>query len=553
MRANLWRGAATHRRLHLPAALVLGLLASCDSSSPPDPTCSVTGVTVTADQSTIPVGGSVTLTATVNAGPACGGGVTWSVTPAGGTLTPNGLTATFTAPAAGVYTIAATSADDAARSGSATVTVSTSTVPCGQPNGSVVTHSADITASEAWAGGGVTHRVPSSISLRSDAVVTIAACAIVELGPGVSISLRDNSQLVSAGLNDFDSFVTFRRADPGQAWGTLRGYTHTSLIDLRDTYLVGGGAFGGLGDPTIAVSGEGYGSPNAAVLRVQDVYVSESAGVGVWLDANAAFTSDSDFLSISGSGGRPVHTTMMALGSIPDGNYIGNGTDEILIHGPTANVFADMTVRNLGVPVRIPFTGLYVGPAPPATSPVTLTLRPGVVFEFPRVGGQPGARMTFGTNGAAPNNLTGVLNAMGTAAEPIIFTSGEDTPTPGDWEGIWLNTANGSRLDYVEVSYAGAPNGIQSNNCRPASTEDQAAILVGSFSDQYVPPADLITNSRIAYSAYYGINAMWLAPTFNSPDLTTSNVFENNARCRQTFNGVLPPGVCPTNGGCTAP
>jgi len=27
---------------------------------------------------------------------------------------------------------------------------------------------------------------------------------------------------------------------------------------------------------------------------------------------------------------------------------------------------------------------------------------------------------------------------------------------------------------------------------------------------------------------------MWLAGTFNTPDLTATNVFQNNARCRQT-------------------
>jgi hypothetical protein len=163
----------------------------------------------------------------------------------------------------------------------------------------------------------------------------------------------------------------------------------------------------------------------------------------------------------------------------------------------------------------------------------------------------PGMRMKFGSNGNAPNNVVGVLNAIGTQAKPIIFTSGEVFPAPGDWIGIWLDTANGSRLDFVEISYAGANSGIQSNNCRVKDTEDDAALLVGDFSSQYVPPSNLITNSRITNSAGYGINAMWQTVAFNTPDLTATNTFQNNARCAQSYNGLLPPGVCPLNGGCT--
>jgi hypothetical protein len=132
-----------------------------------------------------------------------------------------------------------------------------------------------------------------------------------------------------------------------------------------------------------------------------------------------------------------------------------------------------------------------------------------------------------------------------------VFTSGEANPAPGDWKGIWLNTANGSKLAYVDISYAGGPNGILSNNCRPQGTEDQAALLVGSFSDQYVPPSTMMTNSRITDSAYFGINAMWLAGTPNAPDLTATNIFQNIASCQQTYNGLVPPGTCPVGGGCT--
>jgi hypothetical protein len=430
-----------------------------------------------------------------------------------------------------------------------TVIELTAAPPCGQPSGSVVTHASDILASETWAGAGVTHRVTTSISLRGSAVVTIEPCAIVELGPAVWMTVRDNARLVSAGASD-TNFVVFRRLDLNQPWGTLRGFHSTSMIDLTWTRLQGGGAAGGA---TISVIGEGYGSPLKRVLRTYQVVIESSQGMGVLLDANAAFTANSKFLEIKGSVGRPVHTTMMALGSVPTGKYTGNGTNEILIFGPGANVFANMTVKNLGVPVRIPFTSMYIGPTGSATKPVKLRLKPGVVFKFPRMAGQPGMLMKFGTNGNAPNNLVGILHAVGTANKRIVFTSGETAPAAGDWQGIWLNTANGSKLTYVDINYAGGANGIQSNNCRPQDTEDQAALLVGSFSDQYIPPSTMMTNSRITDSAYHGINAMWQAATYNAPDLTATNTFQNHLFCRQTYNGRLPPGTGPVGGGCTAP
>lgn len=538
----------------LAVLLCTGCPGTSNSTSSPPPTCTVSGVTVSASPATMNTGATTTLTAALNASAACTGGVTWAATPSGGTLTPNGLSASFTANAAGAYTVAATSTADPTKSGSAVVTVTSPAVACGSANGTVVTHSSNISADETWAGAGVTHRVPNDITINGNAVVTIQPCAIVALGPGHTINVGGTAHLVAAGTSS-TNFVTFTRDVAGQAWGTLRGVSATSLIDLTWTTLVGGGNSSGfLGNASIAAIGNGYFVAPAAVLHVNNVTIQGSQGVGVYLDGNAAFTANSQLLTITGSGGRPVNLQMMALGSVPAGSYTGNATDEILIFGPSANVFADMTVADPGVPVRIPYGGLVV--APPAggsTAPVTLTLKPGVVFKFPKVGGGPGARVVFGTNGNDPNNLVGVLNAIGTAARPIVFTSGEILPAPGDWVGIWLNTANGSRLDYVEISYAGAPSGIVSASCRPVNTPDNAALLVGDFSSQYVPPSNLITNSRITNSAGYGINAMWQAPAFNAPDLTASNTFANNARCRQTYNGVTPPGTCPVGGGCTVP
>src|SRR5262249_42221958 len=200
----------------------------------------------------------------------------------------NGMTASFTAATPGNYTITATSSADATKSGSASVTVN-GVVACGTPNGTMVTHSANVGANETWAGDGVTHVVPNNISITGSATVTVQPCAIVALGAGATITVRDTAKLLSAGTSD-TRFVLCKRNDANQPWGILRGFTPTSLIDLRWTLVQGGGAFGGqYNNPAIAVVGEAYGSLPVPVLKVDNVIIDSPQGTGIYLDANAGF------------------------------------------------------------------------------------------------------------------------------------------------------------------------------------------------------------------------------------------------------------------------
>ena len=61
----------------------------------------------------------------------------------------------------------ATSIDDLTKVGSVTITVRQPST-CGTPNGTVVTHSGNITADETWAGNGVTHSVTSSVRISRE-------------------------------------------------------------------------------------------------------------------------------------------------------------------------------------------------------------------------------------------------------------------------------------------------------------------------------------------------------------------------------------------------
>ncbi|HEY1417323.1 MAG TPA: hypothetical protein VGF41_05435, partial [Myxococcaceae bacterium] len=324
-------------RVLLSSAVLGGaMLSSCGSSggNGGNGSCTVSAVAVGASSTSIAASASSTLTATVTAsGSSCSKGVTWSASPSGGTLTPSGLTATFTSGTAGTYTITAVSSDDPSKSGSATVTVAAA-VACGNPNGTVVTHSANISADETWAGNGVTHQVPNDISINSSATVTVQPCALVALSAGASISITGTAKLVATGTSN-TSFVVFERANASQPWGILRGASATSLIELHWTVLQGGGAFGGQYDnPAIAVVGPGYGVQPVPVLKVDNVYIQLPQGAGIYLDASAAFTADSQALTISGAGSFAIRTTMMSVGSIPTGSYTGNANDEFTIIGP---------------------------------------------------------------------------------------------------------------------------------------------------------------------------------------------------------------------------
>jgi hypothetical protein len=102
--------------------VLLVSLAGC-SGSDGGTACSVTAVSVLANPASVAIDETSNLTATVSSTGLCNGGVTWTATPSGGTLTASGLTATFKAATARQYGVTAVSTDVATKFGAAAVTV----------------------------------------------------------------------------------------------------------------------------------------------------------------------------------------------------------------------------------------------------------------------------------------------------------------------------------------------------------------------------------------------------------------------------------------------
>ena len=438
-----------------------------------------------------------------------------------------------------------------------TVTCAPPVTACGTPNGTVVQHASNILADETWAGAGTVHVVSSTISVMAPATLTIQKCAIVRLKAGVQIVVHGGTsagsiaKLLAAGDDPTSGVVYFTNNDANQRWGSLEGFNANSHIELNNAQISGGGATSaGTRNATIEMHGTSNTALPDPVLKVNTVIIDDMQGTAVYLD-NAAFTSDSLFLAVSDSPDYAMAMSAMALGSIP--SFIGetNAHNEVLVVG-NANIFADMTVHDR-LPVHFHTAGVRVAGGPPAFAPtVTLTLDPGVVFRFENVAGTP-TMITFGTNGQSQDQ-NGVLIANGTSFQPVLFTTGLDTPPtdPADyWAGIWLLTSNGSQLQNVIFEYAGGDAGIGPVNCGPfdpsinQQARHTAPLLVGNGTDQqYVPPANLITGSTFRNNiGNFAIDSVWENPTrVFGPSLHNDNTFTSTGKfCPQSKN-LIPLG-----------
>lgn len=162
----------------------------------------------------------------------------------------------------------------------------------------------------------------------------------------------------------------------------------------------------------------------------------------------------------------------------------GNGTNALFIQGeaPPNAVFGE----NPGLPYRL--EGSLIVPANQ-----TLTVEAGARFEL-GVANQLSGLV----------DVSGVLNAGGTASRPVVFTSFKESTgaaQPGDWWRIALQPGSTANLDHTQVRYGGAANG-----------------------NIYVDRARLILNhAQVRYSATMGI---WMEES-NSIDIRNSLIADN--------------------------
>lgn len=157
---------------------------------------------------------------------------------------------------------------------------------------------------------------------------------------------------------------------------------------------------------------------------------------------------------------------------------------------------------------------------------VTLTIEPGVEVKF--------SDDTY-------LRVDGTLVARGTAADKIIFTTNNSTPTAGDWDSIkFTDTSNDSKciISYAEIKYA--QYGVYGDKAAPTITYSTITYnsdggIYLSFSSASETPTisnNVITNNG-TYNSGTGIYSM-ASPTINN------NIIQNNYVGVNAYSGGRP-------------
>ncbi len=418
------------------------------------------------------------------------------------------------------------------------VVADTAPTGCPPPTGAPIEHSGNIDKDETWAAG--VHHVKFTVGVRKNATLTLEPCVVVKVAVNYGIAVGtgnagDGGTLVTKGTAERPVLIERLTG----AWADVL-VSSKGKVDLSYTTISGGGGAASRGGAGLHLFGDQY-LPLQALAKVNHVTIEGSAKYGVVTEGHAGFDTTSEALTIRGSMQMPMLMTSPALGTIPTGTYTGNTIDAIRVSGTGAGEIleTDVTVRDRGVPYVIGGEGRFgelsvVGKV--GTTPV-LTLEAGVTLKFVAKGGLFLER----TTGLAPGK--GALVTKGTVDKPVVLTSAEATPAPGDWLGVWFGgvPSDKNSVDRARIEYAGGTTGTSNFSCgtplRTDANRNEAAVLILG-----VPTRAFITNTTIFKSAANGIERGWAGAAIS---FLPTNTFTDVAYCHET-HPKDDKGACPT-------
>jgi|GEM_PF-6724672 len=334
-------------------------------------------------------------------------------------------------------------------------------------------------------------------------------------------------------------------------------------------------------------------SATGANLTVRNSQIVSNRYSGIGVTGGTITVRDSQIISNTYTGldyrGLAGATSLVVINNRISGNYriSGNGhgltlslngvlPPQITVQG---NTITDTTLNGVDVSGTLsqnltwPVTNdpLVINNDLTVAQGTTLTLEPGVVVKFA---------------GLRSLRVNGSLLAVGTAAQPIVFTSYQDdsaggdtngdgsasSPAPGDWNQIAFAAGSQGRISYASIRYGGlttlAAQSLRTDMLVSVSSNplvlDTVQVEQSAGNGISATGANLtVRNSQILNNVYAGIyvsratslevvnnhisgNGQDLTLSLSSP-LPPRLTVQGNTRSGSTLNGVLVSGTLSQN------
>lgn len=288
----------------------------------------------------------------------------------------------------------------------------------------------DITVNTTWTAN-KTYLINTTINVENNATLTIE--------PGTVIKFGEEGELDVSYSGDFGTIKAIGTADrpilftsnsdvkTAGDWDGIWLYQGANSCEFTYcTFEYGGG----YSDYSGALNLKGGNN-----LTVEHSIFNYNQYFGVYYSSGsfASFTNN----ILSNSGLNDLRLTASEVEHLGTGNSFST---DIFVYGNYVERPGDVRWLNQGVALSLD-GDIDVG----SSTGTKLIIDAGCVIKF-------GSNDELGVG----SNGTGLIEAIGTATQPIVFTSKSSYPAKGDWDGIWFysNSTNGSILDYCTVEYA---------------------------------------------------------------------------------------------------
>ncbi len=383
-----------------------------------------------------------------------------------------------------------------------TITGETPSLITGNNINGLAVDSGNLVESLTWDNTDIVYVLQNRVTVPNSMTLTIDAGQVVKLsgqGGGLTVDGTLDAQGTAASPVIFTSL---KDDGPGGDTGNDNGASKPSAADWGDIQLDSD-------------------STNNVLTYAEVLYAGFNGTPAAVYDQGGPLTLSNSTVSNSGSGGLRVEKLGQTTTTLSADTFTGNNGAAVsmdldsnpTITGETPSLITGNNINGLAVDSGTlaenltwnnPDIVYYLGRNITVPAGLTLAIDAGQVVKLL------GAGLT----------VDGTLNAQGTAATPVIFTSlkddgpegdtgndnGTSTPHAGDWGDIQLDSGSTSNvLSYVEVLYAGS-------NGTPAAVYDQGGPLT-------------LSNSTVSNSGSGGLRVEKLGQTTTtlSADTFTGN------------------------------